>query len=112
MPVHQSTAHSSLGALLLLAAIAGTAEGRGPPTGQSRDRLISVVRVKKKEKRINKLERYRSWYRYYHNLTVTSRSACPVKVEYLPHDRLSAVAEEQQYRAFCNQQRYQLWLYQ
>ena len=53
---------------------------------------LSVVRVKKENRR-NKLERYRSGYRYNHDLTVTSRYDCTVKVEYISHDRLSAVKE-------------------
>jgi hypothetical protein len=53
---------------------------------------LSVVRVNK-EKRRNKLERHRSGYRYTHDSTVTSRYACTVKVEYLSHDRLSAVSK-------------------
>ena len=48
---------------------------------------LSVVRAKR-EKRINKLERYRSGYRYNHDLTATSRYACTVKVEYLSHDTI------------------------
>jgi hypothetical protein len=50
-----------------------------------------LVASAKKEKIINKLERYRSAYRYNPDLTVTSRYGCTVKVEYLSHDRLSAV---------------------
>ena len=38
------------------------------------------------KRRRNKLERYRGWDRYYHGSTVTSRSACPVKVEHPSHD--------------------------
>ena len=75
---------------LLLAAIAGAAVGRG-----SRGYLPRIASLcgerKKGRKGETKLGRYRSGYRYNHNLTVTSRYACPVKVEYLPHDRLSAV---------------------
>ena len=67
--------------------------------GIDQESHLSVVRVNN-EKRINKLERYRSGYRCNHDLTVTSRYACPVKVEYLSHDRLSAVTR-QNYRTLC-----------
>jgi hypothetical protein len=56
---------------------------------------LLVVRAKR-EKRRDKLERYRSGYRYNHDLTVTSRYACTEKVEYLSHDKLSAEKAELQ----------------